>query len=273
MATHGTALFPINMNGSSLLVVSTVTVASDHSFILIEGTDGEAWLFTGTNLDFNESTLTASGTVTDTAYAQDGVTLYTLTGLPGKSAATIASHVIADNKQGLFNYLFSGSDLLDGSSGADTINGYGGVDDLYGFGGADKLNGGAGDDNLIGGNGHDVLTGGTGADWFYFIAKPTASSSDVIKDLHRGEADKIFLEKDVFKLGTSFTSGEFKSAPDINPNGGVANGTAKILYDSDSGKLYYDADGAGTTSAPVLVATIGSGATHPNVAFGDFVYG
>jgi Ca2+-binding RTX toxin-like protein len=272
MATHGTALYPINMNGSSLIeIVTDVTVASDHSFILLEDTiDGVSWLFTGANLDFNESTLTASGTVDGTAYAQGGITLYTLTGLPNKSAATIGSYVIADNKQGLFNYVFSGSDLLDGSSGADTINGYGGVDDIYGFGGADKLNGGAGDDNLIGGSGHDVLTGGKGADWFYFIAKPAASSSDVIKDLHRAESDKIFLERDVFKLGATFTSSEFKSASNINPNGGVANGTAKILYDSDSGKLYYDADGAGSTIKPILVATL---ANHPDLALSDFAYG
>jgi Ca2+-binding RTX toxin-like protein len=43
----------------------------------------------------------------------------------------------------------------------------------------------------------------------------------------------------------------------------------RLLYDTGTGALYYDADGTGPT-APVLFAQLGT-ASHPNLVASDFV--
>jgi Ca2+-binding RTX toxin-like protein len=264
------AAYAVNMNGSSLYELDTITFDPDGDLVVVEGTDGELQLFTGFGITYNPATgEVTGGTVTGTAYAENDTAIYTITDF-SKQATTIAGFVGADDKQGLLKYVFSGDDDLNGSFQNDLLNGYNGADYMKGNGGADKLNGGAGNDDLVGGIGKDTLTGGTGADWFYYVAKPTATTADVITDFHHAEADKIVLSKTYFKLGTGLDKSDFKSSDFINPNGGATNGTAKLLYDHDTGKLYYDADGAGSTIKPILVATL---ANHPDLALSDFAYG
>ena len=67
--------------------------------------------------------------------------------------------------------IFSGKDLMTGSSGNDSLIGYDGNDRLYGGGGDDSLDGGngsdsdyLGNDKLYGGNGNDKLAGRYGDD-------------------------------------------------------------------------------------------------------------
>jgi Ca2+-binding RTX toxin-like protein len=184
------------------------------------------------------------------------------------SAMAIFDHLHDSDQQGLQAYVLSGADTLTGSLDNDTLMAYAGKDKLYGKAGNDKLHGMTGDDTLDGGAGNDVLTGGGGADTFYFLAG--AARADRVLDFSHLQHDRIALASSYFAVGSSLDSAEFKSAADISPLGGAANANAKILYDSDSGRLYYDADGSGSASKPLLMAVLGE-TKHPVLGLTDFI--
>lgn len=129
-----------------------------------------------------------------------------------------------------------------GGAGNDRITGNAAANRLEGGGGADTILGGRGDDTLAGGDGADVLSGGAGQDAFLFDRLPAGRrAADRITDFTPGD-DRILLEDAVFlALG----------APGVLAPGAFALGQRaaeaddRILYDSVSGLLRYDADGKG----------------------------
>ena len=148
---------------------------------------------------------------------------------------------------------------------ADIVTGSSAANQLWGNGGNDTLNGGAGNDKLYGGAGKDTLTGGAGKDSFVFDTAPTGS--DTITDFSRAEGDKIQLSKAVFAgfshLG-ALTADEFYAAAGAKT---AHDASDRVIYDTASGKLYYDADGQGGAVA-VQVALLGA-STHPALVFSD----
>jgi Ca2+-binding RTX toxin-like protein len=166
------------------------------------------------------------------------------------------------------------ADVYIGGAGTDTLQGFDGADNLRGGDGADLLKGGAGNDTLAGGRGADKLVAGLGIDVLVFDTKPANTAVDVIKDfVHLG--DKISLENSVFTAlaATGPLSSElFVSAIDIT---GAAGATVasddRLLYDSDSGHLYYDSNGS-ASGGRVLIATVWSDSTHhPALSAADFI--
>lgn len=145
-----------------------------------------------------------------------------------------------------------------GDAKGDIISGF---EAVYGGKAADRLIGDA-DANIIkGGTGIDILTGG-GADTFVFGA--LSEKGDHITDFVSG-TDKLQIFASGFTGlaagplvdGTTFVSG---TAP-------LAGGTgAAFLYDTDDGKLFYDADGTGK-AGKVLLLTLDA---HPFLAASDF---
>jgi Ca2+-binding RTX toxin-like protein len=136
---------------------------------------------------------------------------------------------------------------------------------LTGNAASNTLNGGNGNDILIGGLGNDTLTGGAGKDVFLFNTAANASTNkDMITDFVSG-TDKLQFSKSIFKLGAvgNLTAAEFKSG---NFTGGQ-DATDRIVYNTSTGALYYDADGNGVAGA-VQIALIGT-ATHPSLAYTD----
>lgn len=128
---------------------------------------------------------------------------------------------------------------------------------LTGGAGANALNGGAGNDTLVGGAGNDVLTGSSGNDVFRFTVAPNASTNvDRIADFS-AVYDTIQLENAVFtklaSTGTlsasSFRAGAAVKALDSNDF---------VLYDTGTGKLYYDADGSGAGAAVQIALLTGA---------------
>lgn len=155
----------------------------------------------------------------------------------------------------------SGTDFADhllALGGHDTLNGLRGDDLLSGGQGRDTLSGGAGSDRLDGGTGRDDLTGGAGADSFIL----RAAEGDRINDF--GATDRLVLDGRPFLvLGKAISAAEFHT--------GAAAETADqhLIYDRDTGRLWFDSDGNGAAAAKLLAQLQGL----PELDRGDLVLG
>ena len=150
-----------------------------------------------------------------------------------------------------------------GGRAADVIIGDGKANRLAGNGGADWLDGGAGSDTISGGMGRDLLTGGDGSDAFLFDVSVRRANADTIADFTPG-TDEIQLESAVFDaLGRHFNKDEFYAAAGAFK---AHDKTDHIIYDTLTGRLYYDEDAKGGDGA-VRIATL-DGA--PAITWHDF---
>jgi Ca2+-binding RTX toxin-like protein len=190
-----------------------------------------------------------------------------------------------------------GSDTLDGGSGIDTVDyndtAYGvtvdltnsarntgvaagdvligienvigseGVDRLVGDGGANLLDGRFGHDTIDGGWGNDVLKGWYGWDTFVFSSALNGISNvDHLADFYAPD-DVIHLDDAVF-TGIGAIGGLSATAFTIGAN--ATSASHKIVYNSATGELFFDADGSGA-GARVKFATVQLGTT---ITAGDF---
>ena len=138
------------------------------------------------------------------------------------------------------------------NSGNDTMSGGRGNDNLNGGAGNDVLSGGAGSDVITGGLGNDILSGGTGADFFVFNAVLSAANNvDMITDFTARD-DTIRLENAIF---TALTRTGTLNANFFRLGTAAVDNNDYIIYDENSGSLWYDADGNGA-GAQVLFATL-----------------
>jgi len=133
---------------------------------------------------------------------------------------------------------------------------------LTGNGIANSIYGNAGANVLDGGGGNDRLQGFGGADTFAFTTALGAGNADTIADFSAAD-DTIALDDAVF---AGLTLGA------LNPNAFVTGTAAldaddRIIYNSATGALYYDADGNGAGAA-VQFATL-QGA--PIITASDFM--
>lgn len=145
--------------------------------------------------------------------------------------------------------------VLIGNAGSDTLFGGSGDDFLFGGTGNDSVNGGAGKDMLTGGDGIDTLIGSGGADNFVFASTLGPSNMDIIRDFCVAE-DKILLDHLVF---SGLTNGVLSSASFVaNMIGMATDGLDRIIYETDTGKLFFDPDGTGSRGQ-VLFAIVTPG--------------
>lgn len=143
-----------------------------------------------------------------------------------------------------------------GTNGNDKQTGTSDADLIYGLAGNDQLNGGAGDDTIIGGTGIDKLTGGTGADTFVFdnFSTSGASAADKIIDFKVSEDDTFGFDTSVFTaLADGITSDNVRIGEKIKT---ATTEDQFLILDTKGGKLYYDADGSGSTYSAVQIAGI-----------------
>ena len=146
-----------------------------------------------------------------------------------------------------------GNDQLYGGPGNDTLNGENGNDRLSGGTGNDQLNGGTGNDQLYGDAGNDTLTGGAGVDNFVFATAPASNNIDTVTDFIAVD-DTIRLENAVF-LG--LTAGGLPGvAFQANTTGLAQDSADRIIYETDTGRLFFDRDGTGALYARVHFATL-----------------
>jgi Ca2+-binding RTX toxin-like protein len=156
--------------------------------------------------------------------------------------------------------------VLDGTSGGDTLTGGEGNDTLRGFAGRDALSGGQGDDWLEGGTGIDTVTGGAGEDSFVYRETPTNSNFDRIADFVSGTDTLRFDDAAYTTIGAlgDFASDDDRFFAGAGARSGV-DAEDRIVYDTSTGNLWYDADGSGG-GGQLLIATV-QGA--PALAAGD----
>jgi Ca2+-binding RTX toxin-like protein len=147
----------------------------------------------------------------------------------------------------------AGANILRGFGDNDALMGQGGADQLFGGTGNDTMIGGDGDDKLFGGTGNDTLVGNTGADDYIFDTALNGTSN-VDKIVSFSSIDEILLSKAIFTaigaVGT-LASAAFAS----NTSGNAGDTSDRIIYEIDTGELYYDANGS-TSGGSVLFATL-----------------
>ena len=145
------------------------------------------------------------------------------------------------------------------------INGTGNslANTLIGNDAANILNGGDGSDTLRGRLGNDTLIGGAGADNFVFDTAFGATNIDTLTDFAVID-DTVHLENAIF-TGLGLANGTLSSAAFFIGTA-AADASDRVIYDSASGKLYYDADGLGG-SAQVQIATMDVGLALTNADF------
>jgi len=158
----------------------------------------------------------------------------------------------------------AGNDVLAGDAGDDIISGGTGDDTLLGGAGNDRMNGDAGSDRLAGGAGLDFLNGGAYADVFVLAHKQ--ADRDWISGFVSGED---FLEINAALFGGGLIAGALDPSQLVIGTNPVATvpGVATFVFDTDNGRLCWDADGSGPGWAPVI-ATL-TGVTSLGVA--DFI--
>ncbi len=207
---------------------------------IITGNAGNNILDGGGNLDKliggagNDTYVLGSGTdsVTDSS-GNDTIT------------STITRSLV--DYKGIENLTLLGSGSING-----TGNSYANI--ITGNSGGNTLNGGGGNDTISGGSGNDILTGGSGKDSFVFDTAPRASGNvDRIMDFNVND-DTIVLDNTIFKAIGS--NGHLSASVFSSNSTGVATDTTdRLIYEKDTGELYYDANGS-LAGGSVLIAVL-----------------
>jgi len=117
---------------------------------------------------------------------------------------------------------------------------------------AQAITGNAGVNVLNGGGGNDTMSGFGGADNFVFSTALGTGNVDIITDFNVAE-DTIHLDDAVFVGLTTGTLGGAAFA--ANLIGAATDALDRIIYETDTGRVYFDADGNGAI-ASVHFATL-----------------
>jgi Ca2+-binding RTX toxin-like protein len=148
----------------------------------------------------------------------------------------------------------AGDDTLFGDAGNDVLGGDAGNDTVLGGAGNDILNGGNGQDRLDGGAGLDMLNGGVDAD--AFVLAHLQADRDWISSFVSGE-DTLEISAALF--GGGLAPGALDPSRLVVGTNPVATqpGVGTFLFDTDDGRLRWDADGSGPGWPPVIATLTG----------------
>ena len=142
-----------------------------------------------------------------------------------------------------------GADFIFAGSGNDKVVAGDGANWVEGGAGNDVLRTGAGADVIYGGEGADKINGGAGSDVFVFD-NLAVGGKDLINDFNAAE--------DFFALDTTVFTSLAGGITDANFIAGKTAVAADdyLIFDTQGGKLYYDADGSDTAFAAVQIAVV-----------------
>lgn len=152
---------------------------------------------------------------------------------------------------------------LRGNGAANRIIGNAEGNRLLGLVGNDTIEGGGGSDTITGGIGRDRLTGGAAADTFVLV--PGAKNADTITDF---TPDSDILQLSAAAFGAGLEAGLLDSAQ-FASNRSARPQTAdhRLLYENDTGRLYFDADGNGAADRVFIAILLGA----PQLTADDFL--
>ena len=227
----------------------------------------------------------SSGTIKTATVYDTGLKYYTITG--NYDAAEYNRYGGGDTETFL-NYIFSGKDTFNGSSGndffgfssdgSDTFNGNAGNDFIAtNVGYSSKANGGIGNDFIQSWGYGDVLSGGAGSDYFY---QYDALGASVIKDYSIKDGDWFIIGMTGFSQNESvfYYNEDFDVYEPFVSQIAVGKGLKNSLdandyfiYDTSTGKLYYDADAGARTYTAGLVATFSNNPKFTATELADYV--
>jgi Ca2+-binding RTX toxin-like protein len=203
------------------------------------GGDGNDVLAGGTGADYLNGGLGAD----TTSYA-------------GAAAGVIVNLAVpAGNTGEAAGDTFTSIENLEGSGFSDRLTGDAAKNAISGLNGTDVIDGGAGS---------DALAGGAGKDFFVFTTVLGASNVDTIADFSAAD-DTIRLDNAIFSaLGATgaLLSGYFRA----NTTGTAQDTDDHIIYETDTGKLFYDADANGAGAAIQFATLTGL----PTITAADF---
>ena len=160
--------------------------------------------------------------------------------------------------------LGSGDDYAELSSGRNVAFGGDGNDSIFGGSSYDTFDGGDGDDYLDGRGGRDFLTGGSGSD--IFVISPRYRRGTNITDFESG-VDFLQIDADVLVERYRFDLQTYVDASGGLITGfefGVDSADLKSIAEEtrffvdDTGALYFDRDGSGSSRAIKLADFIGA---------------
>ena len=181
-----------------------------------------------------------AGTVTAASLAGvSGIEHITLA--PGTNSITFNDTFANANAAMLTVYGSTGDDTIDASADTSTAHAI----TVYAGAGNDTLIGGAGNDTFHGGGGFDTFTGGLGHDTFVFDTAPGVSSLGTITDFTVG-IDRIDLDHRIF--GAVGADGVLANAA-FESGASELGASTRIFYNSATGDIFYDPDGAGGVAA------------------------
>jgi Ca2+-binding RTX toxin-like protein len=294
LAVFHTNLTDGDVDGEQLQGVRTMTsdgagdsMIGDSFIDIILGNGGDDFLYGNNNtdelyggngLDYlsggNENDYLSGGAEKDIFFGGGGVDI--MTGGDGDDeyyiGATDLNDIIAEIAGGGNDRIFASVSYALGASsevetiGTDNNSGVTAIN-LTGSNLANVVIGNNGVNILDGKGGNDILYGLSGTDYFAFSTAPNgATNIDTIADFASVD-DLFFLDDAIF---TTFSPGTVAAVYFRSAAGAVsAAGADRIVHNSTTGDLYYDADGVGGT-ASVRFANIGAGTAVFNYDF--FVY-
>ena len=177
-------------------------------------------------------------------------------GIDTASYANSLGVVVVDLEDPFQNTGESAGDTYDS---IENVTGSSFGDFLSGGFGANLLVGGAGDDRLFGGTGADTLTGGDGTDSFVFrsaseLQIDTITDFNPLNDLVSGN-DVILLDASVFNLSLGALPGDAF----INRRNTAQDAEDRIIYDTATGKLFFDPDGVDPSFGPIQFGQLATG--------------
>lgn len=176
-------------------------------------------------------------------------------------AAANTNSVAVDTLSNIDNITLAGNGInyVVGNANANTITG---------GSGADTISAGAGTDVITGGAGIDTLTGGKGVDTFVFDTVVLAANANNITDFDQSAGDVLRFDAVTF---TEYTAGTAVAIGDVATNLTDANtvlvdtvanvitaavdttqAAGTIFIASDTGDIYFDADGDFAAGAVII---------------------
>jgi serralysin len=216
---------------------------------LFDGAGSQSLTISG-NINLEFTAPSGSGAALNTnKVSADTVNTTGVTGLVGTAAVPL---VLSQTSSGSSFQGGSGATAVTGTGLADSITTGIGNDTVDGGIGADIISSGVGNDSVTGGADADTITLGLGTDTLVFNQAPSA---DTITDYTVADDTIQLLKTSVYAAlagtGGVLAATEFESGATLTAAGTSAG---RIVYNTSTGALYYDADGTGSTT-PVLIGT------------------